>query len=816
MIARIFNQKYKLFVVSSLLLLGTLIYSNTLYSSFHFDDIASIVENSSIRNILNLHAIWNFCPARFITYLSVALNYRVSQLHVFSYHLFNLIIHLSSAILVWWFILLTFSTPAMKGQKIVAHAKLIAFFAGLVFITHPIQTQGVTYIIQRAASLATLFYLAAMSLYVKSRLWQQQRQNPSASRLFYYGSLLSAVVAMFTKETTITLPFMVLLYETCFLKTEEKLNRKYLAPFFATLLIIPLTMLITKSVNIMGIRVVSPSAPTDISPWQYLFTQFRVMVTYLRLLFIPINQNLDYDYHIAKSFLELPVLSSFILLLSILTIAIRMRFKYRLISFGIFWFFLTLVVESSIIPIRDVIFEHRLYLPMVGFSFFAVSAVYYIFENKTLKSMVIVLLIVTSCYAISSYRRNLVWGNDLTLWNDAVYKSPRKARPYNNRGVAYNDRGNFLQAIADYTKAIAISPEYAEAYYNRGNAYGKQGNVSQAIADYTRAIAISPEYATVYNNRGLAYDRQDNFPQAIADYTRAIVISPEYAEAYYNRGNAYSKQGNVSQAIADYTRAIAISPEYATAYNNRGVVYSKQDNMSEAIADYTKAIEINPDDAEAYYNRGNIYDRQGNFPQAIADYTRAIVISPEYAAAHNNRGVVYIKQGNFPQAIAGFTKAIAISPDFEKAYNNRGLAYDIQGNFPQAIADYTKAIEINPDYATAYNNRGNTYAKQNNSTEAIADYTKAIAISPKYAEAYYNRGLAYDVQDNPTEAIADYTKAIEINPNFANAYNHRGAAYYRKKEYDKAWADVHKAEESGAIVDPRFLEDLKKASGRQQ
>jgi len=157
MIARIFNRKYKLFVLSSIILLGTLIYSNTFYSSFHFDDLSSIVDNSAIRNISHLQTIWNFWPTRFITYFSVALNYHFSQLNVLTYHLFNLTVHLSLGILVWQFMLFTFSTPAMQAQKITKRAKLIAFFAGLVFIAHPIQTQGVTYIIQRAASLATFF-----------------------------------------------------------------------------------------------------------------------------------------------------------------------------------------------------------------------------------------------------------------------------------------------------------------------------------------------------------------------------------------------------------------------------------------------------------------------------------------------------------------------------------------------------------------------------------------------------------------------------------------------------------------------------------
>lgn len=607
MIARIFNQKYKLLVLCTLFLSGFFIYSNTFYGSFRCDDIGSIVDNPAITNILNFQAIWNFWPTRFIIYLSIAFNYHLSQLNVFSYHVFNLIVHLISSILVWWLTLLTFSTPAMKGQQITKHAQIIAFFAGLFFIAHPIQTQGVTYVIQRAASLATLFYLACLSLYVKSKLLQEQGKSSMFPRFLYGGALISAVMAMFTKEMAITLPLMVLLYEACFLKTKEGLNWKYLAPFLATLLIIPLVMFLTKSVDFIGMSRVLESAP-NISPWHYLLTQFKVMVTYIRLLFIPINQNLDYDYPVANSLLVLPVFASFIFLALILISAVRMFSKYRLISFGIFWFFLTLLPESSIIPIRDVIFEHRLYLPMAGFSIFLVSIIYYIFENKGIKPVVIVLLITSTCYGILAYKRNIIWEDELVLFNDTVHKSPKKARAYNSRGLAYYNRGNLIQAIFDYNKAIEIKPDFAEAY----------------------------------NSRGLAYDKEGNFAQAIADYTQAIKIKSNLAEAYYNRGNVFTDQGNFAQAISDYTQAIEINPNFAYAFNNRGNAYKYQKNLDQAFADYNDAVRINSNYAMAYYNRGNIYGQQGSFEKAISDYNQAIKINPNLKEAYANRAKAYL------------------------------------------------------------------------------------------------------------------------------------------------------------------------------
>jgi protein O-mannosyl-transferase len=484
--ARFLNQNYKLLIIITLLLLGCVLYSNTFHSSFHFDDKSSIVDNFAIKNIRNLQNIWNYWPPRFITDFSFSINYHFNHFDVFGYHLVNILIHIISSILVFYFILLTFLTPKMKDEDISKHASLIAFFSASIFLTHPIQTQAVTYIVQRAASLATLFYLASLVFYIKSRLLKEK------GGACYIASLGMAVIAMFTKEITITLPLMVLLYEVYFFKTKKGVKLIKLMPFFITLLIIPLTMLICKSVNIMEMRVTTETI-TPIPPLQYLFTQFRVMVTYIRLLFLPINQNLDYDYAISKTLIHLPTLASLLFLTGILIIAKRISDRYKLISFSIFWFFLTLLPESSVIPIKDVIFEHRLYLPMVGYSLFLASGLYYLFKGKQLKLVAAILFMFVILYSMITYERNKVWRDQITLWDDVAHKSPNKERPYNNRGNAYQIKGDLDRAISDYNKAIKINPNYADAYNNRGNVYKIKGDLNQALSDHNKAIGIDSE-----------------------------------------------------------------------------------------------------------------------------------------------------------------------------------------------------------------------------------------------------------------------------------------------------------------------------------
>jgi len=610
------NKNYlNIFAIAFICFVGIILYSNTFHNSFQFDDEFNITDNRSIKNLSNLSAIFNFLPTRFITNLSLAFNYHFSHLNVFGYHLSNLVIHLLASIMVWWLVILTLRTPSLKDEAISGHSGIIALFAGLVFVSHPIQTQGVTYIIQRAASLAALFYISSLAFYVKARLSRQS--------YYYILSFITLVLAMFTKEMTITLPLMILLYEFVFFKKEgEDVDWKRLMPFLATILIIPITMAITKCVNFGQMRLLTQESP-GILPWDYLLTQFRVIVTYIRLLFIPINQNLDYDYSISRTLFDIPTLSSLILLAVILITAVKILPRYRLISFGVFWFLLALLPESSIIPIKDVIFEHRLYLPMAGYAIFLVSAVYYIFEKKGIKPVIIILSIAAISYSILTYNRNFVWKDEFTLWNDTIHKSPNKARPYNNQGKAYQDKGSLDQAISGYNKAIEINPKFVDAYYNRGNAYRDKGSLDQAISNYNKAIEIDPKYAKAYNNRGNAYLNKGSLDQAISDYNKAIEIDPKHAGAYYNQGKAYQDKGSLDQAISDYDKAIEIDPQYIKAYISRGNAHLNKGSLDQAISDYTKAIDIRPQYAEAYNNRAVAYYKKHEYANSWEDMHRA-------------------------------------------------------------------------------------------------------------------------------------------------------------------------------------------------
>jgi tetratricopeptide (TPR) repeat protein len=514
--------------------LGIFSYSNTLDVPFHLDDWGCICNNPVIKDLgyltdlsgaegLDLtENVSRSLRSRRLGYLSFALNHRLHGLDVRGYHLVNLSIHVTNAVLVYCLLLLAFRTPFLEGSRLREYSGGIAFFSALVFLSHPVQTQAVTYIIQRFASLAAFFYLLSLVAYIKSRL-----SKGRSSRIFLYGvSILSAVCAMKTKENAFTLPVLVALFEFSFMSAGAGKRALLLLPLMLTMLIVPLSLM-------------DPGAPLgealsdatrlqeEITRGDYLVTEFRVVGTYLRLLVLPVNQNLDYDYPLQGSFLEPEVFLSFLLHLSLLGVGMYLLNRsrrgepaLRLVSFGIFWFFITLSVESSIIPITDVIFEHRMYLPSVGVFTALTVAVFYAIgtggtarcENERaptlqmptrcgpcppwrVRAAVWGLVLLCVIFSGASYARNDVWRSGTRLWEDVVEKSPLKARGHSNLGREYLIGGLTERAMSQFGVALKLDPEKASAKRGLAFGYKAQGRYEEAAREFRAALRLEPDSA---------------------------------------------------------------------------------------------------------------------------------------------------------------------------------------------------------------------------------------------------------------------------------------------------------------------------------
>jgi len=552
------NKKNNLLFILIIFITGIIAYSNSFDCSFHFDD-NNVFKSSVTTGSASIGDWIRIFPNRPIGMLTFFLNFHFHGLDVWGYHFVNLIIHLANAFLIWWLTWLTLSTPLMKDEVISRHKTMVAFLTGLLFVTHPLATQSVTYIAQRFASLATLFYLLSLILFVQGKLWQGDKNT---SWFLFGGSIICAALGMLTKEIVFTLPFAIILYDYCFLKTTSwKLKRKDNVLIISFIILI---IIIFRNFFVSPLSLFNPVPPGQgyahsISMKEYFFTQFSVILTYIRLFILPVHQNLDYDFPLSTSFFQLKTFFSFSLLLGILAAGVLLFKKYRLISFGIFWFFLTLSLESSIIPIsQNVIFEHRTYLPGFGFFLALTGAFFYFFNERNIKIAVMILLMVAAINTVLTFQRNKVWLNERTLWTDCVKKSPNKARPHNNLGIALSAEVKSEQAIEHYNQALRITPDYADVYNNRGNAYANLGQYKLAFEDYHQAIRLKPDYADAYYNWGYAYDKLNQYQLAIEYYNQAIRLDPNYLRAYINRGVVYLLHGNKKIGCPDAQKACAL------------------------------------------------------------------------------------------------------------------------------------------------------------------------------------------------------------------------------------------------------------------
>ncbi len=615
-----------LFPVLLLIIAALAVYSNTLQVPFQFDDPTNITDNPLVRNVRNFENWDVLMQPRSLTNLTLALNFRFNGTAVAGYHVVNILIHLINALLVYALVALLFRTPALLQSSLKKHAGVIALFAALLFVTHPVQTGAVTYIVQRLASLATLFFLASVSAYLNSRLAAEDRRSNRVRYLWYVVALVSAVLAMKSKETAFTLPIMLCLCEFLFFTGGLRKRIAFLLPFLLTMLIIPFSLLGTGKPlgDMVGDVSRVTRLETNLPRTEYLFTEFRVIVTYLRLLLFPVNQNLDYDYPVYQSFFDVPVLLSFLLLASIFGWALfllhrdrRSPSEGRLVAFGILWFFITLSVESSVIPIADVIFEHRLYLPSVGF-FVAATALLFRGVGKlrlrhAVTALIAALSLAVVAFAGLAYARNTVWQSEVSLWQDVIRKSPIKARPYNGLGLAFLNLHEYDRAIECFARAISLNPSYGTAFNNIGSAFYLSGRYDRAVEAHTRAIALQPENAIFRDNRGLVFAAMGDHERAMNDYDKAIALNPSYAMPYHNIGVVLHRRGLYGEAIERYTKAITLDPANSTFRGNRGLAYAEIGDYGKAIADFTQVIFLDPDNVQAYSGRGEVYLRQQRY-----------------------------------------------------------------------------------------------------------------------------------------------------------------------------------------------------------
>jgi hypothetical protein len=520
---------------------------------------------------------------------------------VFGYHLVNLAVHLTASIALFGLAhsaltALSTSYPSPPGQ----HSEEFRFIrlfipcaTALLFVSHPVQTQAVSYIVQRYASMAALFYLCTTLAFIRARLASIQNRTVWKILTMSVVALVSGIIAMRCKESSYTLPLMLIVVEMFLFKGRLLRSRVFIGCMAALLVAIPALRIAQHGLGGMEelLYNIQHSTKEELtySRTDYLLTQFRVVASYLRLMILPVNLNLDYDIPLQKSLFTLPVLASLLLHVSLLATSVALYIRsgrlmlekpgptgicLRLISFGIVWFYLTLSVESSIIPILDVMFEHRIYLPSGGgfLVMSAATAALAASQRSLRKAAWAALALICCILTFATIQRNRIWNNDLLLWEDTARKSPNKPRVLANLTASYLREGKPEKALPVLIRTIELSPGFTDALNNLGSVLdllkkyeGRYDNGRRFIVG-TRTVDMryyNTWFANTRNNLGLVYEHTGNLTKARHYYETAVTLVPSFDLAWYNLLLLAVRQQDRELAAEAYKKLLVINPGLA-------------------------------------------------------------------------------------------------------------------------------------------------------------------------------------------------------------------------------------------------------------
>jgi tetratricopeptide (TPR) repeat protein len=391
---------------------------------------------------------------------------------------------------------------------------------------------------------------------------------------------------------------------------------------------------------------------------------------YIGILFWPVSLNFDYDMHLSNSFWDPAVLGGFFVILTLLFIAWRSRFKFPLISFGIFWFFLTLSIESTIIPIAYVIAEYRLYLPLVGFCIAFVCLCRLLVQNQ--KIFTILMGVVLLAVSFLTMQRNLVYKNELTLWMDTVAKSPGKSRPYANLAAAYISDKKYKEAFQYLNEALILEPHNYDALNNLAELYGQTGNLDKAISIDQKLLQISPT-AAVYNNLGMVYIGKGDWEDAKQSFLKALKSkeADRYSlEIKLNLAKVYWYQGRVNEAIKIYQRLMAYFHNDPRAQYELERLYLSVKKFPQAMGVAQNILDSNNNDPSGLVETGDALATSGYLVLAVRFYTKAIRIDYSCADAYLEFGNILANVHRFDRAIEVWQIGLRFNPSDKRFIEN--------------------------------------------------------------------------------------------------------------------------------------------------
>jgi tetratricopeptide (TPR) repeat protein len=669
----------------SLLVLGLIAYENSFSASFYLDDLRHIIQNKAIVDLSNIGAILSYSRQQFLPYLTLAINFEIGGLDPLGYHIFNFFIHYTAAIFLYFLCLETWNTPAMQDSPPKFSKQLTAFITAGIFLLHPLQTESVTYVIQRSESMAGMFYLAALYFYVRARM--EGKSNIAQGYFLLAG--VAAFCSAFSKATAVTLPVMIVTYELFFFKTSfrDLLHRK-----MVLILFIPAGLVVSHVLKPLIEKGFFYDPGLTLTRKQYILTQLSVLLTYLRLYLWPAGQNIDWDYPLAGQLFAPNTIASFLLLLVLIVLGVLAYRRFRLVSFAIVGFFITLAPTSSIIPLRDVIFEHRMYLAVAFLTMGLVQLLLWSLArvgeiSRPTQGISFAAVIVALMVGLTSitHARNEVWVSNLSLWKDAVQKSPNKARPHNNYGRALYMLGMRMTEAAkkEFEIAKQLMPHWAVPWHNLAMVYFKEGDYQRAIASDLQAIKRKANYQPALYQLGRSYMELELWEDARIYLEQLIKLNLgyRYLTSYVDLLRVYQRLGLHDKALGLADVITKWPDEVPLVDFYRGMAFYRLDDFNRAKIYFIRETERKSGRTPSLMMLGQIHYLEEENEQAVEIFRKVLEGNPSSPGAHYNIAVILAKDERWQEALDHLEHAKAVDPfsldislQLVKCYGHLGYA----------------------------------------------------------------------------------------------------------------------------------------------
>jgi tetratricopeptide (TPR) repeat protein len=666
---------------------GLAAYGNSLSGSFVFLDVSAILENPTIRHLWPLGPVLSppsdgglTVGGRPLVNLSLALNYALSGTNVWSYHATNLLIHILAGLTLFGVVRRTLGWSALTPMRLsgggttqrigvnALHPLISAFVIALLWTLHPLQTESVTYVVQRAESLMGLFYLLTLYCFIRgasaSSFGHASAAKEAGNNVWLVLSVVACLLGMATKEVMASAPVIVLLYDRTFLggsfrEAWRRRGRWHLA-LAATWVLLGWLVLGTG-----GNRGGTSGFGLGVSWWTYASTQFPAIVHYLRLAVWP--RPLVFYYPVQWS---QPLGWELACILFVAALVVGSVWAFfggedaglegesgriggRTFGFLGLWFFAILAPTSLVPGMSQTMAEHRMYLALAPAIMAAVLAAQRGFGSRSL----CLFLALAAGFGVITARRNLNYRNDLVLWSDTVAKSPGNPYVQSNLGLALASAGRLPEAIDHFSQAVQLNPSYAEAQNNLGLALAGTGRLPEAVGHYQKALQLKPAYPEAHSNLGVALADLGRYDEAIRHFAAALQLKPGYADARNDLAVTLASVGRTAEAIDQYREVLKADPGRADTHYNLGNALVQISRTTEAISEYEVALRLNPNNPEAHANLGALLANANRLPEAVTQYQQALALTPNDPDVHYNLGLALRTMGQEQAAAAQFSEA---------------------------------------------------------------------------------------------------------------------------------------------------------------